>query len=456
MKPAQPGTPDWHSRGSLRRNGGRPCLAGALLLWVLLTLAPAARAADESYSFDLSEIEKKSWHIGGYAEVRPVRYRLNPDGAFYKLRFYNRHEGDAVDEYNGRLQLEGSYEKGIARLYMRTNTDYRRSYTGETEKTSIYEGYGSLRPSASFKIDAGKKNLKWGKGYAWNPAAFLDRPKDPDDPELPMEGYIVLTADWIRSFDGPLKTVSFSPVVLPVHDHVNDEFGAAARINVAGKLYLLLYDTDIDLMVLADGSRTTRFGFDFSRNWTSNFEIHGEFAWIRDHAKTRIDAAGSTETETYNAFSGLIGLRYLTTRDTTIIAEYYHSGTGYTAEEMKGFYAFVNRGWRTYLAGGSDGILQRALLTADGTYGRPNPMRDYLYLRIVQKEPFDILYFTPALTVMANLNDGGYTVSPEAVYTRITNLELRLKASFLYGGPDSEFGEKQNRWRIEFRAGYSF
>ncbi len=123
---------------------------------------------------------------------------------------------------------------------------------------------------------------------------------------------------------------------------------------------------------------------------------------------------------------------------------------------MNGFYAFVNRGWRTYLAGGGDGILQRALLTADGTYGRLNPMRDYLYMRITQKEPFDILYFTPALTVMANLNDGGYTVSPEAVYTRITNLELRLKASFLYGGPDSEFGEKQNRWRIEFRAGYSF
>jgi hypothetical protein len=456
MTAPQPGIKNRHRWRFHGKNGRRLFPTAAFLLLALLAFAPAAPAADETYSFDLSEIEKKPWHVGGYAEVRPVRYRLNPDGAFYKLRFYNRDEGDAVDEFNGRLQLEGSYEKGIARLYVRTNTDYRRSYLGETENTSIYEGYGSLRPSPSFKVDAGKKNLKWGKGYAWNPVAFLDRPKDPDDPELPLEGYIVLAADWIRSFDGPLKTVSFTPVLLPAYDHVNDGFGVPNRLNVAGKLYMLLYDTDIDLMGLADGSRTARLGFDFSRNWTTQLEVHGEFAWIRNHTRTWIDGTGVSYSDTYNAISGLVGLRYLTTRDTTIIAEYYHSGMGYSAEEMKGFYSFVDRGWNTYLGGGGDGLLRRALLTAEGTYGRLNPMRDYLYLRLSQKEPFDILYFTPALTVMANLGDGGYTVSPEAAYTRITNLDLLLKANFLFGGPGSEFGEKQNRWRIEFRAGYSF
>lgn len=29
---------------------------------------------------------------------------------------------------------------------------------------------------------------------------------------------------------------------------------------------------------------------------------------------------------------------------------------------------------------------------------RPNPGRDYLYARFSLKEPFDLLYFTPALT----------------------------------------------------------
>ena len=67
----------------------------------------------------------------------------------------------------------------------------------------------------SVTIDIGKKTLKWGKGYAWNPAAFVDRPKDPDEPEQNLEGFIVASMDWIRSFRGPLKTVSFTPVLVP-------------------------------------------------------------------------------------------------------------------------------------------------------------------------------------------------------------------------------------------------
>jgi hypothetical protein len=47
-------------------------------------------------------------------------------------------------------------------------------------------------------------------------------------------------------------------------------------------------------------------------------------------------------------------------------------------------------------------------------------------------------------------------LSPELLYTGITNLELRLKASFIAGERLSEFGEKQNGYRIEFRARYYF
>jgi hypothetical protein len=41
-------------------------------------------------------------------------------------------------------------------------------------------------------------------------------------------------------------------------------------------------------------------------------------------------------------------------------------------------------------------------------------------------------------------------------YTGITNLELRLKATFLIGEEYTEFGEKRNDYRIEFRARYFF
>ncbi|MBE9504687.1 MAG: hypothetical protein IME96_10975 [Proteobacteria bacterium] len=83
-------------------------------------------------------------------------------------------------------------------------------------------------------------------------------------------------------------------------------------------------------------------------------------------------------------------------------------------------------------------------------------MRDYLYLRISQKEPFDILYFTPSVTGIFNINDKSFSVAPELLYSGITNLELRFKAAFIAGKRETEYGEKQNDYKIELRARYHF
>ena len=412
--------------------------------------------AEEEYSFDISETEKKPYGFGGYAELRPALIGLDKDASLYKLRFYNRDEGSTIEEYNAKLQLEGSLEKWIARLFIRMNMDYKLSYLGEDYQTTIYEGFLSLKPSSSLTMDIGKKTLKWGKGYAWNPAAFIDRPKDPEDTELSLEGFIVASADYIKSFDGHLKTISFTPVVIPVYNHVNNDFGELDNLNFAGKLYFLLFDTDIDLIVLAGNSKTSRFGADFSRNITTSFEVHGEFAFINDYKKKYINSSGNIIEEKYDAKSYLIGMRYLTQKDTTYILEYYYNGTGFTAKEMRDYFSFIDKGYNTYLSSGSDTLLKKALNITEGSYGRANSMRDYLYLRISQKEPFDILYFTPAITGILNLNDRGFSISPELLYTAVTNLELRLRAAFISGERFSEYGEKQNDYRIEVRARYYF
>jgi hypothetical protein len=416
---------------------------------------PPAAFADE-YTFDTSETEKKPYHLGGYAEVKPVFYGLDRNAALYKPNFYGRNEGDTLAEYDGTLQLEGSLEKGISRLFVRTNTAYQNSYLGSSLNTTLYEGYLSLKPSPSLTIDAGKKTLKWGKGYAWNPAAFIDRPKDPNDPELNLEGFVVASADYIKSFDGQLKTLSFTPVVVPVYAQVNEDFGTTNNMNIAGKLYLLLYDTDIDFMALTGGSKSTRYGFDFSRNIVTNFEVHGEFAWINDFTANVIDSSGNMFQKTYDAKSYLLGLRYLTEIDTTYILEYYYNGTGLTDDEMKDYFSFVNTGYNSFLSSGDTTLLNRASSLTEGNYGKMNPMRDYLYLRISQKEPFDILYFTPAITGIVNTDDRSFSVSPELLYTRITNLEMRLKLMVLVGNRLTEFGEKQNDYRVELRARYYF
>ena len=430
-------------------------------LWVIFLffafwMVPALAGAEESYSFDLAETEKKPYSAAGYVEFKPILFGLDHDAAFYKLRFYDDPQGQTISEVNGRMQLEGSYEKDIFRIYAKTNTDLKSSYSGESEKSTFYELYGSMKPSSNLKFDVGKKTMKWGKGYAWNPVAFVDRPKDPDDPETAMEGYILATADYIKSFSGPLQTFSFTPVLFPVYDNVNDNFGNKNKLNVAGRFYFLLYDTDIDLLFMTGESQSDRFGADFSRNITTNFEIHGEFAYIRNFRKNILDASGNMTSQEADARSYLIGIRHLTAFDLTTIIEYYHNGIGFSADEMKGFYSFVNRGYDIFNTTGNNAVLANAQKMANSGYGRSNAMEDYLYIRFSQKEPFDILYFTPALTMMMNMEDKSWSLTPELLYTGITNLDLRLRTGFLFGDGNSEFGEKQNDYRVEFRAGYYF
>jgi len=427
-----------------------------LFLALLFIIGSTAFVSAEEYTFDMSEIEKKPYHIGGYMEFRPVLFGLDKKASLYKLKFYNRNEGSTLEEYNAALQLEGSLEKGIAKLFVKTNTDYKKSYSGEEQKTTAYEGFLSLKPSSSLTIEMGKKTLKWGKGYAWNPVAFVDRPKDPDEPEQGMEGFFMASADYIKSFDGPLKTVSLTPVLVPVYDHINNTFGDINKLNFAGKLYFLFYDTDIDFIMLAGGSKPTRYGMDFSRNIIPNFEIHGEVAFINEYNKKFIDGNGNNFEKQHDTKSYLIGIRYLTEKDTTYIFEYYRNGTGFTSGEMRDYFSFINKGYGTYLSSGNNTLLKRASAITEGNYGRINPMRDYIYLRISQKEPFDMLYFTPSITGILNLNDKSFSLSPELLYTGITNLELRLKASFIAGEQFSEFGEKQNDYRMDFRARYYF
>jgi len=83
-------------------------------------------------------------------------------------------------------------------------------------------------------------------------------------------------------------------------------------------------------------------------------------------------------------------------------------------------------------------------------------MKEYLYLRLGKTEHLDMHSFTSALMVMINLNDWSHSITPELLYTGITNLELRFRAGFIRGSKNTEYGEKPNDYRFEFRVGYYF
>ncbi|MFW6180583.1 MAG: hypothetical protein ACOC8N_02455 [Spirochaetota bacterium] len=357
---------------------------------------------------------------------------------------------------NGRLRLEASLEKGAALAYARTNTWATHSFPGWEGEAVLQEAYLRIEPSASISLTAGKSSYLWGKGYAWNPVAFVDRPKSLDDPEASREGFVSASAAFVRSFDGPLAAVSLTTVLIPVYEGVNEGFGSTGSLNLAARLYLLLLDTDIDFTVLAGESRSTRAGVDFSRNLVSNLEVHGEMAYITDQRSTLVDSGGTLYETAGDAWNLLAGARYLTRSDTTFILEYLHNGGGLGAGEMEDYHTFVRDAHDHYLDTGDDSLLDQADALSRGAYGGVTPMTDYLYLQASQKEPFGVLYLTPAVACVVNLADGSFSLSPELAYTGITNLELRLRAAFFAGERGTEYGEKPAGARLEARARYSF
>jgi len=425
---------------------------------ILLTLFLGATGifARQEYSFSLDEVKKKVFDFGGYLEGRPILFGLNPDASLYRLRYYDQDPGATTRTYNFKALLHGRLEKGDISVKGRLNADLSHDIFGWNRDLDLYELYHSWKPSLNFYLDIGKKRLKWGKGYAWNPAAFLDIPKNPNDPDLALEGFTVITAEALKSFSGPLQILSLTAVLLPIDSGINRALGTAETWNFGGKLYFLLYDTDIDIMILTGSGVADSFGFDFSRNLASNFEIHGEWAFRSGFNKILPDAEGILKENRIDTSSGLLGMRWLTGFDTTIFIEAYHNSGGYSIEEMAGYYDSIGYGFARYESSGDEIQLIQATAPSSSGYRSFSPMQDYLFLRVMQKEPFNIVYFTPSLMSIINLNDRSYSITPELMYLPVSNLELRLRASFLNGKSNEEFGEKQNDYRLELRLRWHF
>lgn len=421
----------------MRLPGIAALLAGALV---------ATAHAQET--FDVAAYDKKVFELTGFAELRPEQQWLRRDAAGYLLQFPGQARG-AMTRWSEALEVSGIWRRDSLALRFTGHAGWQDDARGAESDARMYETYLGWQADERVNFELGKRSLRWGKGYAWSPVAFLERAKDPTDPELAREGFAMATAGWVRSFDGPLRTVAVNAALVPTTSGLNQDFGPAGHLNPAVKLYALAFDTDIDLVWAARGSRGRRFGVDFSRNLGSNLEVHGEWARTGD-APQALLAGNALATSTRSTTSALLGLRYLTQRDTTLIFELYRNGGGYTGDELSQFFQLARA------ATMQPALLPFAQRAAAAGYNRPNPARHYAYLRVSQKEPFDILDLTPAVTLIANPSDRSYTLIPEVLYTGVGNLELRVRMAFNRGHAATEYGEKPVRSRIELRARYFF
>ena len=418
-------------------------------LIALLALAAGCCVAAESHGSGAAGSEPKPFEFGGYVEAKFTRYQLNRDGAFYHVAFAGQPQRGTLDRTSAMLMLTGTARAGEWLLRFGTHSEVENDQMAHESESRFDELFSSWKPRPDFTLDAGKIVLKWGKGYSWNPVAFVERPKDPSDPRLPREGYTMVATTVTQNLPGALGTVAFIPLLLPVTESVNSDFGRHGHLNVAGRLQLLYRDTDIDFYFLNKGSRSRRFGADFSHDLTDDLEIYGEWARISAQDFRLTTPAGADYTRREAASSYLAGMRYRTQRRASVIVELQHNGTGFSTDEFRDFIALVDNAVQ---AGAGSALTERAQRLADGGFGRLKPLRNYLYVRASQSA----LPFTPSIRATVNLQDGSYSIAPELLYNIRGQWGLRARFTLLSGGPATEYGEKYYSRRVELRLHYHF
>ncbi|MDM8549872.1 hypothetical protein QUF72_07335 [Desulfobacterales bacterium HSG2] len=412
--------------------------------------------------FEIPEAEKKPYSFNAEIKISETIRGFDKDSLLFNQKYPNSRDDGTFFQTDLNLRAEGSYEIGIVKLYARLSGELYYNNDEDWENGQrTEEAYVSLLPSPSLTLDIGKKVSKWGKGYAWNPAAFFSRPKDIEDPDATQEGYYVVSGDLIKSTDSPLRTIALTPVILPVSEDINDKWGNDERgterdILWGGKIYFFAFDTDMDIMFLAGEKVEDRFGADFSKNISVNFEIHGEAAIVLDYVRYVTDQQGNLTQKKYNAKNYLLGIRYLTSHDTTYIFEYFRNGQGYTRDEMKDYFTLVEDGYKEYVSTQTMAKLSESRQYGHQFYNRQTVMKDYLYLKVSQKEPYDILYFTPSVACIYNVNDKSGSIIPQITYTPITNFEFEFKTTFLLGKDYAEYGEKLNDYKVYAAVRYYF
>jgi len=405
----------------------------ALFLGMIILVCSPARVVavdNDLYSFNVEEFTKKTWEWKGEISTTTTTKTFNTDSVLYPVKFPSQ-EPDQSNEFNLQLLLESRWDWEWVRFFLAGEANFQRSSVDDTddESTLLTEGYFQISKLDPHNVEIGKRLLRWGKGYAFNPVAFLERAKNPEDPEASREGLWMAQGIWIPGGFSIFGNSSVNLVYLPVGDDLNNDYQAALEKEYFWglKLYILINTTDIDMYYVQKSEQEkSDYGFDFSSNMTSSFEVHGEYADI------------NTAESNYQA--NLLGLRYLTENDVTWIVEGYHDTSGLTKEESKALFQSAKS------SSSSTSKLLLSLIQQSNTLNQ-----NYGYVKVSVKEPFNWLYFTPSLAWLVNIDDVSSTENIQLVYVPTDNWTFQFTWQHMTGAAYTQYGENlvSNKYALD-------
>ena len=406
----------------------------------------------QEYSFDFEDFEKKPYEFIGNFKFQSDFTKLDKSPALYSLNFLNKEEKDYWDSYNASLELKGSYEFSKFKFSLDIKDQLTYTTNDEFENNfSIYESFLNIDISKNIDLQIGKKSVKWGKGYIWNPISFVGRQKDINDVDAGLKGFWLMKLDYVKSLSGIIQNFSVTPAIVHVTENINEDFQTEESINFILHNYFLIKDTDLGFYLFMKDDELKKYGFDLARNILPSWEIHAEYVFAKEVSTDCLNSDFAIESTTDNTHDYLFGTRFLFETNTTLIVEYLHNDIGLDTEQMKNFFDAIESA-----VSGNPDLLPVIKQYQSESFSSQFLMKDYLYAKVSQPEPFDILYFTPSVFILYNLNDNSEMIGGEFNYSRFNNLNLKLKYNMMFGEENSEFGEKISSNKVSFLIEYVF
>lgn len=353
-------------------------------LFTLILISSQIFANEYDFSMDeLEEIQVKSFEYSGYLKAQHKYQIINKSSSKYPSK-----NKDYMNTYLGEAFLNLKYFKDKFSIQSDLMANYENKDNLEKDSYTINQAFVNYKYNQNHEINLGKKVARWGKGYFFNPIAFIDKKKDPNEPESVKEGFTQINYIYNKAFNKEIQNISFEASYLKTNDEINSDLFEEDSNNIALKTYFLYKDIDIDLAYFYSDKQANKYGFDFSTNIKTNFEIHAEFA-KNDNSW----------------YSYLLGLKYLSENELTITSEYFYQNQEQDKET-------------------------------------PFWDNSYFINKFSQKEPFDMLYFNIYYKNSLNLDDKSHQNNLGFIYTGYKNLTFDFSIGKYFGENSSEFGNK--------------
>lgn len=406
-----------------------------LMLLLLTSLQTTGFSQDEDlYSFEVDEFTKKIWEWKGFVSFTATNKSYNKDSVLYPKKIENSKSNS--QDYELILGLESRWDWDWSRIFLIGEANAVRSSIPENDEDDavLQEAYWQLAEFEPHNFEIGKRLLRWGKGYAFNPVALMERNKNPEDPEASREGLWATQLVWITGAITGFETTSVNLVYLPIREDINSDYQSGVeKEDIWGlKLYGLIGTTDIDIYAVNwDQENITQWGIDFATNISVNFEIHGEYV--------------TSKYQDYDQNETLLGLRYLTDTDVTWIAEVYSDSEGFTKDESEALYKNIDN---------SPGI--KALPYLSQIQQKKTINQNYGYFKISVKEPFNWLYFTPSISWLGNLDDQSSNISTQLSYNPSDNWTMLFTWQHMAGNEYTQYGENVVQDKLALLTTYNY